>query len=81
MEKVQRLQGVVKFFHSERGFGFVKRDDGIGDVFIHANELKRSGITEDLESGDRIEFELQPVPNKGPKAVAVKLIAAAGFKS
>ena len=77
MEKVQRLQGVVKFFHSERGFGFVKRDDGIGDVFIHANELKRSGITEDLESGDRIEFELQPVPNKGPKAVAIKLIAAA----
>lgn len=77
MEKVQRLQGVVKFFHSERGFGFVKRDDGGGDVFIHANELKRSGIMDDLESGDRIEFELQPVPNKGAKAVAIKLIAAA----
>lgn len=73
----ERLKGTVKFYKESAGYGFCTRDDGRGDVFVHANELKRSGITEPLQSGDKIEFETEPVPNKGDKARDIKLIKAA----
>jgi cold shock CspA family protein len=47
----------VKKLFLEKGFCFIVRDDGAGDEFCHANQLKRSGIS-DLAIGDRVEFEL-----------------------
>ena len=66
-----RAQGTVKFFNSLKGFGFCTRDGG-GDVFIHANALRRSGIVETPKSGDRFEFDLIEVAGKAPKAENLK---------
>ena len=74
---VERSQGTVKFFNGEKGFGFCRRENNASDVFIHANELKRSGIEGGVKTGDRLEFDVTAVEGKGPKASAIKLIAAA----
>ena len=74
---VERSQGTVKFFNGEKGFGFVRRENNAPDVFIHANELKRSGIEGGVKTGDRLEFDVTAVDGKGPKASSIKMIAAA----
>ena len=71
-----RAQGTVKFFNGDKGFGFVRRDNA-PDVFIHANELKRSGIEGGVKTGDVLEFEVLAVDGKGPKAANIKMIAVA----
>ena len=61
--------GVVKFFNSERGYGFIKPDDGARDVFVHITAVERAGL-KDLTEGQRITFEVEPdKKGKGPKAV------------
>jgi CspA family cold shock protein len=54
----QMKQGTVKFFNVDRGFGFISRDDGDDDVFIHIRALHEAGIYSVIE-GDRLEFELR----------------------
>lgn len=73
----ERSQGVVKFFNADKGFGFVKRDGGLSDVFIHANALKRSGIMEGVKTGDKLEFDVLAVDGKGPKADGIKILERA----
>lgn len=51
-----RIQGTVKKYWPERGYGFVARDDG-EDIFIAERELKAAGIDE-LMRGERVEFEV-----------------------
>jgi CspA family cold shock protein len=65
------MRGSVKWFNGGKGYGFVTVDGG-EDVFIHANQLKKSGIT-DLGEGDRLEFEVQKAP-KGLQAVSIQKI-------
>ena len=61
--------GVVKFFNSERGYGFIKPDDGGRDVFVHITAVERAGL-KDLMEGQRLTFEVEPdKKGKGPKAV------------
>jgi len=69
-----RINGTVKFFNPDRGYGFV-RVDGKQDVFIHANELRKSGVVDlsPVVTGQRVEFAIEFVPNKGPKAVDIVL--------
>ena len=74
----ERAQGIVKFFNLEKGFGFARRENGASDVFIHANALKRSGIENGVQTGERLEFDVIPVAEKGPKAANIKRIASAG---
>jgi CspA family cold shock protein len=66
----KRYNGTVKFFNPDRGYGFIRRDGG-QDVFVHANELRKSGIVDlsPIVTGSKLEFEVEMVPNKGPKAV------------
>jgi CspA family cold shock protein len=52
------IEGRVKFFNVERGFGFITRDDGERDVFVHARAVERSGVGA-LSDGDLIQFEIQ----------------------
>jgi CspA family cold shock protein len=66
------MQGVVKFFNSNKGFGFCSMDGGGGDVFIHNNALKRSGIESGVNQGDRLEFDVIEVDGKAPKAENIK---------
>src|SRR4051794_21231315 len=63
------MTGTVKFFNGERGYGFIKPDDGGRDVFVHITAVERAGL-KDLMEGQRISFEVEPdKKGKGPKAV------------
>lgn len=59
--------GTVKFFNMDKGFGFIRPDDGTKDVFVHISAVERSGLR-GLQEGQKVNFELQP-DKKGPKAV------------
>ena len=64
-----RQSGTVKFYNSQKGFGFIKPDDGGKDVFVHVTAIERAGISS-LDEGMRISFEMEPDKRgKGPKAV------------
>jgi CspA family cold shock protein len=61
--------GTVKFFNTERGYGFIKPDDGGRDVFVHITAVERAGM-KSLNEGQRISFDVEPdKKGKGPKAV------------
>ena len=61
--------GTVKFFNTQKGFGFIRPDDGSKDVFVHITAVERAGL-KDLTEGQRITFEVEPdKKGKGPKAV------------
>ena len=68
-ERTMAQSGVVKFFNGERGYGFIKPDDGGRDVFVHITAVERAGLKSLLE-GQRISFDVEPdKKGKGPKAV------------
>ena len=58
------VQGTVKWFNSQKSFGFISREEG-NDVFVHASSLRGGLFT--LNEGDRVEFEVVE-GQKGPKA-------------
>jgi len=58
--------GTVKFFNEDKGFGFIKPDNGGNDLFVHATGVESGPITE----GDAVEFEIGE-GKKGPCAVRV----------
>ncbi len=64
-----RQTGTVKFFNTQKGFGFIKPDGGGTDIFVHVTAVERSGIGELME-GMRISYETEPDKRgKGPKAI------------
>ncbi|HET9875052.1 MAG TPA: cold-shock protein [Mycobacterium sp.] len=65
-------QGTVKWFNSERGFGFIAPDGSTEDVFVHHTEIQTNGFRS-LEENQRVQFEIGQ-GNKGPQAVGVTLI-------
>jgi cold shock protein len=71
------IAGTVKFFNSQKGFGFVMPDDGSLDVFVHMKILERSGLAL-LEKDQRVRLFLseQGEETKGPSAEAIELIGA-----
>ncbi|RKX69725.1 cold-shock protein [candidate division WOR-3 bacterium] len=63
--------GVVKWFDGRKGFGFITKEDGSGDVFVHYSDVLGDGYRT-LREGDRVKFEIVNSP-KGEKAVSVEL--------
>jgi CspA family cold shock protein len=49
--------GTVKWFNSQKGFGFIQPDDGSKDVFVHISAVERAGLR-DLHEGQKISYEL-----------------------
>jgi CspA family cold shock protein len=66
--------GVVKFFNTSKGFGFIAPDGGGKDVFVHVTALQRSGIT-DLAEGQKVSFEVAPGRDGRISADRLKLIS------
>jgi cold shock protein len=70
-----KANGTVKFFNAMKGFGFITRDDGQPDAFVHISAVERSGMRE-LNEGDRLEFDIE-VDRRG-KYSAVNLVPLQG---
>ena len=60
------VQGTVKWFNDSKGFGFLTRDDGEKDVFVHHSAIQGTGF-KSLTEGQRVEFSLT-TRDKGPAA-------------
>jgi CspA family cold shock protein len=63
--------GTVKFFNSDKGFGFISREQG-DDVFVHFSNIQGTGY-KSLEEGQRVEFDVAP-GRKGEEAQNVRVI-------
>jgi CspA family cold shock protein len=63
--------GTVKFFNTEKGFGFISRDSG-DDVFVHYSNIAGSGY-KNLEEGQKVEFDVAP-GRKGDQAENVRIV-------
>lgn len=61
--------GTVKWFNESKGFGFISRDEGGPDVFVHFSAIQGSGF-KTLVEGQKVTFDVQEGP-KGPQAANV----------
>ena len=64
------LKGKVKWFNGKKGYGFIERDDGEMDCFVHASSVRDAGLRF-LNEGDMLEFEIES-GDKGPSAINLK---------
>ncbi len=67
--------GTVKWFNTQKGYGFIQPDDGGADVFVHISAVEKSGMRS-LNEGQKISYDIQNDSKKG-KAAAVNLQTAA----
>lgn len=67
-----RQTGTVEFFKEDKGFGFIRPDDGGKDMFVHHSAITMDGFRS-LKQGDRVEYEMVDDP-KGPRAAEVQKI-------
>lgn len=66
--------GVVKWFNSQKGFGFIQSDAGGSDIFVHISAAERAGMTS-LQEGQKLSFEVERDARSG-KSSAGNLQAA-----
>ena len=62
------MTGTVKFYNSQKGFGFIQPDGGGKDVFVHATALERAGLR-GLNEGQKVTFDTQEDRKTGKIAV------------
>jgi len=71
--EVRLLKGVVKWYNKEKAYGFIKLPDGSPDVFVHANQLRKSGIENGLTEDEKVTFEVEK-GHKGNYAINIKKV-------
>ncbi len=59
--------GTVKWFNAQKGFGFIKPDDGSKDVFVHISAVERAGMYQ-LNEGQKLSYDLVKNPKNGKEA-------------
>jgi cold shock protein len=64
--------GTVKWFNVQKGYGFIERDDGGPDVFVHISAVLGAGLPE-LREGQTVEFDVEPAKNGKTAATNLKL--------
>ncbi|MDP9501163.1 cold-shock protein [Bisgaard Taxon 45] len=69
---MSKLNGTVKWFNSDKGFGFITPADGGKDLFVHFSGIIGSNYRT-LNEGDRVEYSVQD-SQRGPSAIDVKTI-------
>lgn len=67
-----RIQGTVKWFNGDKGFGFIEREGG-ADVFVHFSAIQADGFR-NLQEGQKVEFTVEKGP-KGPQASNVVILS------
>ncbi len=67
-------QGKIKFFDSQKGFGFISPDEGNNDIFVHRNNVENLGFDQGFEDGEAVEFDVEETP-KGLSAINVRSLA------
>jgi len=65
-------EGTVKWFNGEKGYGFIRPDDGGEDLFVHYSGIEGSGF-KSLEEGDKVSYEVAQ-GRKGPQAQNVSKV-------
>jgi cold shock protein len=55
--EMKMANGTVKWFNSQKGFGFIQPDDGGADVFVHISAVERAGLR-DLQEGQKVSYEI-----------------------
>jgi len=66
------MKGKVKWFNQVKGYGFITREDGLGDVFVHHSAVERTQ-KELMIEGSAVEFEIRNGP-KGDNAHSIKFM-------
>ena len=66
-------QGTVKWFNSEKGYGFIAPDAGGGDVFVHISAVERAGLRS-LSDGQKLSYEVEQGRNGKTSAVDLQPI-------
>lgn len=69
----ERVKGHIKWFDHRKRYGFIRRDGGRGDVFVHMNEFRSAADVHWVRDGDAVEFGVEQTP-KGPSAVDVVVL-------
>jgi CspA family cold shock protein len=64
------IQGKVKWFNDQKGYGFITPDDGTPEVFVHHSVIQGNGFRT-LSENQTVHFDLAPQTDKGPKAMNV----------
>jgi CspA family cold shock protein len=68
--------GTVKWFSDEKGFGFIKPDDGTGrDLFVHYSDITGQHGRRSLRDGQPVEYQESSAGGKGPKAAEVRVLS------
>ena len=67
------MNGTVKWFNDQKGFGFITPEDGSKDLFVHHSAILAEGF-KSLQENQQVEFEVEQ-SDKGPRATNVKALA------